>query len=286
MRILVSNDDGIYSPGLACLAQVASEFGAVRVVAPDVERSSTGHAITSSRPLSYRPTSVQQFEAYRVNGTPADCVALGAHLWDRVDVVLSGLNQGLNLGHAIWHSGTLAAAKQATLLGLRGIALSAPAGVEPDYKTYATWIRRTLEVLLPARDLTLVNVNFPRAPRGLVWTRASITQYDGRIAPAHDPMGRQIYWFTVTPLNEADEGTDRWAVEQNWVSLTPLRLDLTDEAELGHRRATQPLDEAVAAVVSSPVSSPEAAATVREDEAASPLADQIVDDEPPPRSAA
>lgn len=284
MRILISNDDGIYSPGLACLAQVASEFGAVRVVAPDVERSSTGHAITSSRPLSYRRTSVQQFEAYRVNGTPADCVALGAHLWDRVDVVLSGLNLGLNLGHAIWHSGTLAAAKQATLLGLRGIALSAPAGVEPDYQPYATWIRRVLEVLLPAADLSLVNVNFPRAPRGLVWTRASITQYDGRIAPANDPMGRPIYWFTVTPLSEADEGTDRWAVERNWVSLTPLRLDLTDEAELVHQRATQPLDEAVAAVMSPPGSSPEAAATVRQDEAASPLADQLVAGQPPSRA--
>lgn len=270
MRILISNDDGIYSPGLACLAKVASEFGAVRVVAPDVERSSTGHAITSSRPLSYRPTTVQSFEAYRVNGTPADCVALGAHLWDRVDVVLSGVNLGLNLGHAIWHSGTLAAAKQAALLGLRGIAISAPAGVEPDHGSYGRWIRRVLEVLLPAPQLSLVNVNLPRSPRGLVWTRASVTQYDGRIAPAQDPMGRPIYWFTVTPLDEAEKGTDRWAVEQGWVSLTPLRLDLTDEHRLDERRKAQPLDEAVAAAVSPPVSSPEAKATVREDEAESP----------------
>jgi 5'-nucleotidase len=279
MRILVSNDDGIYSPGLACLAQVASEFGTVRVVAPDVERSSAGHAITSSRPLSYRRTVIQQFEAYRVNGTPADSVALGAHLWNGVDVVLSGLNMGLNLGHAIWHSGTLAAAKQAALLGIRGIALSAPSGVEPDYAPYAPWLRRVLEVLLPAGEPLLVNVNLPRSPRGLVWTRASIRQYDGRIAPARDPAGRLIYWFTVTPLADANEGTDRWAVEQNWVSLTPLKLDLTDEAQLGHQRARQPLDEAVAAVVSPRVSSPEAAATVRADEAASPLADQVVDDQ-------
>jgi 5'-nucleotidase len=282
MRILISNDDGIYSPGLACLAQAASEFGTVRVVAPDVERSSAGHSITSSRPLSYRRTAIQEFEAYRVNGTPADCVALGAHLWNGVDVVLSGLNIGLNLGHAIWHSGTLAAAKQAALLGVRGIALSAPSGVEPDYEPYGAWIRRVLEVLLPARDITLVNVNFPRAPRGLVWTRASVEQYDGRIAPAHDPVGRLIYWFTVTPLTEADEGTDRWAVEQNWVSLTPLKLDLTDEAQLRHRRAQQPLDEAVAAAVSPPVSSAEAAATVREDEATSPLAGQVADDQAAP----
>src|SRR5687767_11220598 len=127
MRILVCNDDGIYSPGIAALAEVASEFGSVRVVAPDVERSSSGHSITSSRPLSYRLTTVKNLIAYRVNGTPADCVALGTHHWERVDIVLSGLNIGLNLGNSIWHSGTVAAAKQATLLGLRAVALSAPA---------------------------------------------------------------------------------------------------------------------------------------------------------------
>src|SRR5687768_17305820 len=127
MQILVSNDDGIYSPGIATLARVASRFGDVRVVAPDVEQSSASHAITASKPLSYRPTRIiEGVEAYRVNGTPADCVALGAHHWESVDVVLSGINLGTNLGNALWHSGTLAAAKQAALLGLRGIAFSTP----------------------------------------------------------------------------------------------------------------------------------------------------------------
>src|SRR5688572_11243245 len=115
MRILIANDDGIYSPGLATLATVAANFGDVRIVAPDVEQSSMGHAITHSRPLSLRRTKVQQFEAWRVNGTPADCVALGSAMWDHVDVVLSGLNLGPNLGNSAWHSGTLAAAKQAAL---------------------------------------------------------------------------------------------------------------------------------------------------------------------------
>lgn len=127
MRLLIANDDGIYSPGIAALAEVAGRFGDVRVVAPDVEQSSMGHAITASRPLFYRRTPVLKgIEAYRVNGTPADCVALGAHHWDKVEVVLSGINLGANLGNGIWHSGTLAAAKQATLLGMRGIALSTP----------------------------------------------------------------------------------------------------------------------------------------------------------------
>src|SRR5262249_16503929 len=125
MRILITNDDGIYSPGITALADVAVNFGEVRLVAPDVEMSSAGHAITSSRPLAYRRTSIKGYEAYRVNGTPADCVALGAYNWERVDVVLSGINLGPNLGNSMWHSGTLAAAKQSALLGLRGIALSA-----------------------------------------------------------------------------------------------------------------------------------------------------------------
>jgi 5'-nucleotidase len=285
MRILVSNDDGIYSPGIAALAEVASEFGTVRLVAPDVERSSSGHSITSSRPLSYRLTNIKDLTAYRVNGTPADCVALGAHQWEKVDVVLSGLNIGLNLGNSIWHSGTLAAAKQAALLGLRGFALSAPAGAEPDFEPFKPWIRQVLQTLLPDPDLTLVNVNFPRKPRGLVWTRASVRRYDGRIVPTKDPLGRELYWFTVIPIEGADEGTDRWAVEQGWISLTPLRLDMTDREKLDGVRARHPLDEAMAAAISPPRSSPEAIKTVREDEAAAPIEEVDISNHAPPEGA-
>ena len=177
MRILVSNDDGIHSPGIAALAEVASEFGTVRVVAPDVERSSAGHAITSSVPLSYRSTRIGNLNAYRVNGTPADCVALGSHHWESVDLVLSGLNLGFNLGNAIWHSGTLAAAKQAVLLGLRGVALSVPAGIDQDFEPVKPWVRRVLEIVIAEPSISLVNVNLPRQPRGLLWTRVSVRQY-------------------------------------------------------------------------------------------------------------
>ncbi len=243
MRILIANDDGIYSPGIAALAEVASRFGDVRVVAPDVEQSSMGHAITATRPLSYRPTPLKQFEAYRVNGTPADCVALGAYHWEKVDVVLSGINLGTNLGNSIWHSGTLAAAKQAALLGLRGIALSAPVTKgEPNFEVLAPYVEKVLELLLPDKALTLVNVNFPEEqPRGLRWTRQSVRHYDGKVVPGEDPMGRRHYWFTVTPIEETEEGTDRWALEQGWVSMTPLRLDLTNEADLAEARARHPL---------------------------------------------
>jgi len=276
MRILVSNDDGIYSPGIAALAEVAAEFGTVRVVAPDVERSSSSHSITASRPLSYRATRVGSFSAYRVDGTPADCVALGAHLWGQVDLVLSGLNMGLNLGSSIWHSGTLAAAKQAAMLGLRGVALSAPATADVDFAPYKPWLREAIQTVL-ASPLRLVNINFPREPRGLLWTRVSVRQYDGKIVPTLDPMGRELYWFTVTPLQGAEEGTDRWALEQGWISLTPLGLDLTDESGLAAARQRQPLDELRAHTLSPPRSSPEAAKSVREDEAAAPLEDHSGD---------
>lgn len=234
MRILVSNDDGVYSPGIAALARAATKFGDVRVVAPDVEQSSAGHAITATRPVRYRSTAIfEGIEAYRVDGTPADCVALGVFNWEQVDVVLSGINLGSNLGNATWHSGTLAAAKQAALLGIRGIALSAPVTDESaDFSRLEPWVDRALEIVLDEACPKLVNVNFPRDPHGLRWTALAVDQYDGKVVPGEDPMGRQHYWFTVSPLERHAEGTDLWAVEQGLVSLTPLRLDLTDYAEL------------------------------------------------------
>jgi 5'-nucleotidase len=245
MRILVSNDDGIYSPGIACLARVARRFGDVRVVAPDVEQSSASHAVTASRPLSYRPTpQLGDVEAYRVNGTPADCVALGVHNWKDVDVVLSGINLGVNMGNGLWHSGTLAAAKQATLFGIRGIAFSTPVrGDEPDFDALAPHVERVLDCLLTDESARLVNVNVPQSPKGMAWTRQAVRHYDGKVVPDQDPMGRQLFWFTVVPIEETEPGTDLWAFSRGYISMTPLSLDLTDLAELERLRATMPMEE-------------------------------------------
>jgi 5'-nucleotidase len=234
MRILIANDDGIYSPGLAALANVARDFGEVRVVAPDVEQSSASHAITASKPLNYRRTRIiKDVEAYRVNGTPADCVALGAFHWENVDVVLAGINMGPNLGMALWHSGTLAAAKQAALLGLRGIAFSSiVVGEEPDMSGLEPYVAKVLELILPQESLRLVNVNLPPQPRGLSWTRQAVEKYDGKVVPGEDPMGRRHFWFTVVPLERPHAGTDLWAMAEGYISITPLRLDLTDHAQL------------------------------------------------------
>lgn len=244
MHILVTNDDGIYSPGIRTLAEIASTFGQVRIVAPDVEQSSMGHAITASRPLTYRRTPIENFEAYRVNGTPADCVALGIYLWDRVDLVVSGINLGSNLGNAIWHSGTLAAAKQAALLDTRGIAFSAPVTEgEPDFDLLRPCLKQLLGRLIERTDLPLINVNFPERPTGARWTRQSVRHYDGKVLPGEDPRGRRHYWLTVKPIEATEEGTDRWAVEHDLVSLTPLRLDLTSEKSLEETMEQCPVDQ-------------------------------------------
>ncbi len=247
MNILITNDDGIYSPGIATLARVASYFGTVRIAAPDIEQSSMGHAITASRPLSYKKSPVTfdaGIEAVRVNGTPADCVALGLHLWKETDVVLSGINLGLNVGNSMWHSGTLAGAKQGVLFGKKAIALSAPAGdAEPDFPALEPFVKDSLELLLEDKTVNLTNVNFPKSkPIGIKYTRQAVQHYDGIVVPGNDPRGKQHYWFTIMPLDAAEVDTDRWAVENGYTSVTPLRLDLTHERELA-RLCQQPVEQ-------------------------------------------
>lgn len=233
MRILVTNDDGIFSPGLLALANVAARHGSVRVVAPDVEQSAMGHAITISRPLSYHSVKLGDFESYRVNGTPADCVALGLYKWEGADLVLSGINLGSNLGNEIWHSGTVAAAKQAVLLGVRAAAFSLDADSgEADFDRTLGYVDEVIQLLRREETHRLVNVNLPENPVGVRWTHQSVRSYSGKVVEGQDPAGRKHYWCAAVPLKNPDEGSDRWAVARGLVSITPLRLDLTDEAAL------------------------------------------------------
>jgi 5'-nucleotidase len=245
MRILIANDDGIFSPGLIALAEVAEKFGEVLVMAPDVEQSAMGHAITIQRPLRYFKTRLNQFEAYRVNGTPADCVAIGMYHWGKPDLVLSGVNLGSNLGNDIWSSGTVAAAKQATLLGVKAMAFSMPVnGVEPNFEGTKPYIAQVINMFLEEKEWPmLVNVNLPADPQGILWTHQSVRHYNGKVVEGEDPMGRKHYWFAAIPLTEPDEGSDRWAVEHNLVSLTPLRLNLTDENWLEWVEQPNPFSE-------------------------------------------
>lgn len=239
MKILVTNDDGIYSPGLSCLARVAANYGEVIVMAPDIEQSSMGQAITASKPITYKrfPILFSGIEAYRVNGTPADCVALGAHLFEGIDMILSGINIGANLGNSAWHSGTLSAARQAVLFGLRGIALSVSVGEEEtNFEALEPFVKDALEETVREKELELLNINFPRNPQGeILWTKQSVRHYDGKVIAQKDPMGRQHYWFTVEPIESVEENTDRWAVRQGKTSITPMILDLTNKELLQQR---------------------------------------------------
>jgi 5'-nucleotidase len=235
MRIIVTNDDGIFSPGIATLARCAARLGETTVMAPDAEQSSIGQAITFTRPLFYKkpPADFGDIQAFAVNGTPSDCVALGTHLYSKTDLVLSGINMGMNLGNSMWHSGTLSAARQAVLLGVKGIALSTTGGLgKDDFLLLEPFIEKTIQLLQEEKGIALYNVNFPPKPIGIKWTRQSIRSYDGRVVPGVDPMGRKHYWFTVIPLEAPEENTDRWAIDNNYVSITPLSLDLTDEKKL------------------------------------------------------
>jgi hypothetical protein len=167
------------------------------------------------------------FARYELSSSgPADRSARRASMW----------------AAATWHSGTLAAAKQAVLLGVRGIALSAPINDETsDLSLLEPWIDRELETLLMQQEPGLVNVNFPAQPRGLQWTAQAVDHYDGKVVPGEDPMGRRHFWFTVVPIEQLREGTDLWAVNHGYVSLTPLRLDLTDHEALQRVMETIPL---------------------------------------------
>ena len=158
-------------------------------------------------------------------------------------MVLSGINLGPNIGNGIWHSGTVAAAKQAALMGMRGIAMSIPVlEDEPDFEALKPHIRQVLKLLLEKTVLSLVNVNFPATkPNGILWTRQSVRFYDGKVVAGQDPMGRKHFWFTVIPITETDEGSDRWALERGYISITPLRLDLTDDKELAIAQKQHPL---------------------------------------------
>lgn len=233
--ILVSNDDGVFSPGIKALALALAEVAEVAVVAPDVEQSAVGHGITIRRPLRFKHTASAGFgdiPAYRVDGTPADCVVLGIHLLGRPDVVVSGINLGGNLGSDLTHSGTVAAAIEGLAYGIPSIAfsqVSVPNG-EFDFSHAAAYAAKlTREVLargLPPR--TLLNVNFPAGePRGVRVTTLSDHRFEDEIIRRQDPDGRDYYWVAGRPTASESEGSDYGAVQAGFASVTPVRLDLT-----------------------------------------------------------
>ncbi len=234
MRILVSNDDGIFSPGIKALGLAMRALGEVYVVAPDVERSAVGHSITVRRPLRFRLTESAGFgeiPAYRVDGTPADCVVLGVHLLGRPDLVVSGINLGVNLGLDLTHSGTVAAALEGASMGIPSLAFSLDlSGEGVDFELAARWAVRIAE-RVAQRGLpkgVLLNVNFPAGePKGLMVTRLSTHRFEDKVVERLDPDGRPYYWIAGSPIGEEEEGTDLFAIRRGYISVTPVSLDFT-----------------------------------------------------------
>src|SRR6185295_18303088 len=228
-RILVTNDDGVFSEGIKLLAKSLSALGEVVVVAPDREQSATGHALTLARPLR-----MQRIEEnwYAVDGTPTDCVNLALlHLMkdDPPALVCSGINFGLNLGDDVTYSGTVSATFEGTLLGIPSVAFSQEVGEGFSFHPAADFARRLIEILLGEelpRDL-LLNVNIPAGPiQGVSFTRLGRRVYKQSVVEKLDPRGRKYYWIAGTPQWERATGTAFEAVTQSRVSVTPLHLDL------------------------------------------------------------
>jgi 5'-nucleotidase len=230
-RILVTNDDGVFSQGIRLLAQALGEVAEVFVVAPDREQSATGHALTLSRPLR-----MQKMEErwYSVDGTPTDCVNLGLLALlkdDPPDLVCSGINFGLNLGDDVTYSGTVSATFEGTLLGVPSVAFSQAVGEGFSFEPAARFARTLVGMLLDQEELPpdlLLNVNVPVGEIGGVsFTKLGRRVYKQSVVEKIDPRGRKYYWIAGTPQWHAAAGTDFEAISNGRISVTPLHLDLT-----------------------------------------------------------
>ncbi|HKK01908.1 MAG TPA: 5'/3'-nucleotidase SurE [Desulfuromonadales bacterium] len=233
LLILVTNDDGVFSPGLKILAKSLASLGRVVVAAPDRERSGVSHSLTLHLPL--RAEELKP-DVYAIDGTPTDCINLGVHalLKTRPDLVVSGINKGGNLGDDITYSGTVSAAMEATVMGVQAIAVSLISQTfnPTDFSIAATFATE-LAKLVSQRQLppdTFLNVNVPPGiPKGSRLTRQGKRSYDEAIVENVDPRGRKYYWIGGGKLGFQNvEGTDVNAVHDGYISITPLHLDLTN----------------------------------------------------------
>jgi 5'-nucleotidase len=239
MKILVTNDDGIFAEGLIALVKELKDIAQVVVVAPDRELSAMGTTVSLHQPVRARKTTpvVADVESYAVEGTPADCVilALGKLVKDRIGLVISGINRGANLGDDVLISGTVGAALQGYLHGLPALAISATRGDNlyfDDAAKFAALLARKFESGIIPTDICL-NVNLPNLPRGKI-TSVRVTYPASR---SHTDTieerynnGRSYYWFVRKRLNKpVDEKTDTWAIEQGNISISPLLTNLANK---------------------------------------------------------
>jgi 5'-nucleotidase len=238
MNILVTNDDGIHAPGLTVLFQELRDLGKLTVVAPESEQSAVGHAISLNQPLRVRPVSLDgETPGWAVIGTPADCVkiALAELLTEPPDLVVSGINLGPNVGINVLYSGTVSAATEASILGVRALAFSLNTYKQADFVRAAHLARRVLARLFEWPGWTpqiCLNVNLPDLPpdqvRGVKFTRQDVGPLVEHFERRVDPRERIYYWLAEINERQApDLSTDLGALEAGYVSITPIHHDLT-----------------------------------------------------------
>jgi len=238
MRILISNDDGIQAEGIYALAKALDKVGEITVVAPDIERSATGHAITMHHPLRTQEIKLEglNIPCFSVSGTPADCIKLAVdHLMpQKPDIVFSGINRGPNLGTDVLYSGTVSAAMEGAILGFPAAAISLAAFENLDY-TYAAQFAARISQKLSELKMdygTLLNINVPNVPeseiKGVKIVRLGIRKYNDTYIQRKDPRGRNYYWLAggVIEDDTLDETDVAW-IKQSYITITPIQYDLT-----------------------------------------------------------
>lgn len=249
MKILITNDDGVASPGLHALAAAMKTLGDVWVVAPDRERTAAGHALTLHKPL--RVNRVEK-RVFTINGTPSDCVNLAVKKLLRTPpaLVVSGINMGVNLGDDVTYSGTVSAALEGTILGVPSIAVSQDGRRAFRFKVAAAYAVRVARLVLGygLPEETLLNVNVPDRPfasiAGVRITSLSRRRFEDPIVEKVDPHGRKYYWIAGTRVSwDRRKGSDHEAVRRGMVSITPLHLDITHYAVLEQLRSWEAMIE-------------------------------------------
>lgn len=239
MKILVCNDDGISSEGLYELAKSVNELGDVYVVAPEREQSATGHAITLHHPLRCMKIDFfdTQIPSWWVSGTPSDCIKLGieAIIKEKPDLVVSGINKGENLGTDVLYSGTVSAAIEGAIFGIPSIAFSYASHTKYDFgvgaKIAKAICKKVIEEGLP--ENTVLNVNIPCCSidkiQGYRFCELGVRKYTNNFEERKDPRGKTYYWLAGELINDdGEENTDIHAIKNNYVSITPIHIDLTN----------------------------------------------------------
>jgi len=238
MNILLTNDDGIYAEGIFSIYKELVKIGNVTVVAPSTQRSSVGHGITLAHPIwSHKVHRKNKFFGHGISGTPADCVkfALAVLFKKKPDVIVSGINLGTNDGCSVFYSGTVAAAREGALVGIPSIAISLATFVDPDF-TFAAKFGAKLSKNIKKQELpkgTFLNVNVPNLSqkkiKGVKATRQGTVPIHGIFHKKSDPNLREYYWMSGRlPLNKKNEHIDTYALNANYVTITPIQSDSTN----------------------------------------------------------